>query len=123
MRRLTLSGSAAIVTRVSSRVIALLLVVALLPATRELVETVIYAVSHGDVAHADGLTDDASTPSEEGCTGVVHVCSCHTTVPASPPAPRLVIDMHPSVRYLATVRPRTWSGEGAPAPWIRPPIV
>ncbi len=61
------------------RLIALLLLLAVLP-TVELAEQAIHVVAH--VIHGEPATHDAHherhAGDEHGCTGLVHVCGCHT---------------------------------------------
>lgn len=62
------------------RVLALLLLFAVLP-TVELTEQVVHLVEH--TLHADApdhaAHHDDSHGDEHGCTGLVHLCSCHHT--------------------------------------------
>ena len=62
------------------RAIALLVLLAVLP-TAELTEQVMHAIEH--VFHAEapdhGAHHGESHDDEHGCTGLVHLCSCHHT--------------------------------------------
>jgi hypothetical protein len=62
------------------RLLALLLLLAVLP-TAELAEQASHVVSHllGDDAADHVGHHDASQGDEHGCTGLVHLCSCHQT--------------------------------------------
>lgn len=62
------------------RVIALLLLLAVLP-TVELTEQAVHVIEHALVGHATdhGAHHDDSHGDEHGCTGLMHLCSCHHT--------------------------------------------
>jgi len=69
-----------------SRLLALLLVVALVP-TAELTEQVVHVVEHvlegeelGHTAHHD----EGPLDCDHGCTGLIHVCACHHAVAVTP---------------------------------------
>ncbi|HUQ06468.1 MAG TPA: hypothetical protein VM261_28390 [Kofleriaceae bacterium] len=81
-----------------SRLLALLVVVALVP-TAELTEQVVHVVEHvlerEDAAHS-AHHDEAPADCEHGCTGLIHLCACHTTVavtPAIATVPRAIVPM------------------------------
>ncbi len=94
----------------------------MVPAASELVETVIHLVQHGDVPHAGAHAAETAGATEHGCTGVIHVCACHTTPAATPANGMLVLAAFDDVEFLTMARLSSWHGEGAPAPLIRPPI-
>jgi hypothetical protein len=68
------------------RLLTLLLVVALVP-TAELTEQVVHVVEHvlehEDAAHS-AHHDETPADCEHGCTGLIHLCQCHTTVAVTP---------------------------------------
>jgi hypothetical protein len=67
------------------RWLAFLLLLAVLP-TAELVEQGVHAVEHvlhGE-APAHSAHHDAEPGDEHGCTGLIHLCQCHTTVAVTP---------------------------------------
>ncbi len=62
------------------RILAILLLLAVLP-TMELSEQVVHVVTHaleGDAVDHTAHHDD-SHGDEHGCTGLMHLCSCHHT--------------------------------------------
>jgi hypothetical protein len=104
-----------------SWILALLMTLSLLP-TLEVVEAVVHWVEHGDLAHGGGEEHGSALGADEhGCTGIFHLCACHT---ASVIAPALQGEMPGP---LATAGDECFSpvqraGLGATAPPIRPPI-
>lgn len=107
-----------------SRFLALLLVLAIVPATGEVIELAVHLAQHGDVAHDAGDTHDGAPlgADEHGCSGLFHMCGCHTA-PAMTPPPSVATAIVPPVRRIAVVPPAARDGRGAPAPSFRPPIV
>lgn len=109
---------------VRSRILALLLVLAVIPSGMELVELAVHIVRYGDVAHAD-KHDKSTKPigsDEHGCSGTFHVCSCHQVVSATTPLATTVVCLRAPVESLAIIFPLDRTGEAAQAPPVRPPI-
>lgn len=106
-----------------SRFLALLLVLTILPFTGEVLELGIHWVEHGDVAHAD--TDEhGSAPlgsDEHGCSGLFHMCACHTAQATTPQVNLAIAPVSTDQQVDACAPPRQ-DGCDAPAPTIRPPI-
>jgi hypothetical protein len=106
-----------------SRLLAVLLVLSMTPATAELVESGVHLVAHGDLGHlltADGH-DAPFGGDEHGCTAVLHVCGCHAS--GSLPAVERLRPVHPvALRAAAARAPAEHLGLGNPPPPIRPPI-
>jgi hypothetical protein len=63
------------------RLVALLLVYLMTPVATEVAENVVHFVVNGHGAHA--LQDSEHHPNdrEHGCSGLVHVCACHSSTP------------------------------------------
>ncbi len=109
---------------VRSRILALLLVLAVVPSGMELVELTVHIVRYGDVAHAD-QHDTSTKPigsDEHGCSGTFHVCSCHQVVSAMTPLATAVACIRVPAESLVIAFPLDRTGEAAQAPPVRPPI-
>lgn len=109
---------------VRSRILALLLVLAVIPSGMELVELAVHIAKYGDVAHAD-QHDKSKSPlgsDEHGCSGTFHICSCHQVVTATTPLTATVDCVRAPAQSLAIVFPLDRTGEAAQAPPVRPPI-
>lgn len=109
---------------VRSRILALLLVLAIIPSGMELVELAVHIVRYGDVAHAD-QHDKSTKPigsDEHGCSGTFHLCSCHQVVSATTPLATTVVCLRAPGESLAVIFPLDRTGEAAQAPPVRPPI-
>lgn len=107
-----------------SRILALLLVLAIVPVSGEVVELAVHWVTEGDVAHVAGDAHDTAPlgADEHGCSGLFHLCACHTA--QATPAPAVAAAAHPAPacgRVVARA-PLPDRGRGAPPPTIRPPI-
>lgn len=63
-----------------ARVLAFVLAFALFPGAAEIVENATHLVASGHTAHALDDADHAPQGDENGCSGTIHVCSCHTSV-------------------------------------------
>jgi hypothetical protein len=106
----------------SSRLLALLLLLAVLPSV-EVGEQLEHAVVH----LLDGEAPDHSAHHEQqpgdehGCTGLIHLCSCHhAQVTAA-----FVVDVTAAIRAASSQsleRPRDLVGLGSLEPPHRPPI-
>ncbi len=108
---------------VRSRLLALMLVFAILPVTGEVVELVVHWAQHGDVSHAadDAHGSDPLGTDEHGCSGLFHLCACHSAQ-ATTPQTNSVVPHVTCDRSVATIAFLSRDGLGAPAPSIRPPI-
>lgn len=106
----------------SLRLIGLLLLLAVLP-TVEVAEQVAHVVEHALAAEApDHAAHHDDTQSDEhGCTGLVHLCSCHhtqATVTAAGSAPSGA----ETVVFVGAELPPRLVDLNAPEPPHRPPI-
>ena len=104
------------------RVIALLLLFAVLP-TVELAEQVEHAVAHLFDAEAPDHSahHDEQHGDEHGCTGLVHLCSCHHAQVTS----AVVVAEARRIERLASVSPAAPASLAdltSPEPAQRPPI-
>lgn len=107
-----------------SRVVALVLVLALWPALGETVETVVHFASHGDLAHERGDDhDDAPLGQDEhGCSGTFHLCASGQPPALSGPRAIATVEVPRSIVAPAMLAPLDGGGCGAPLPALRPPI-
>lgn len=106
-----------------SRLLAFLLVLSILPVTGEVVELVVHWGQHGDVAHGDS-DEHESAPlgsDEHGCSGLFHMCACHTAQ-ATTPQESVATSLVTTDRRVDVLAPPRHDGCDAPAPTIRPPI-
>ncbi len=62
-----------------TRLVALLIAFVLMPGAAEVVENAAHIVSDGHTAHAVDDADHAPRGEEHGCSGTLHVCSCHAS--------------------------------------------
>ena len=105
------------------RLMALLLLFAVLP-TAELVEQTVHVVSHAFEAEAPAdhaAHHDDSQSDEHGCTGLVHLCSCHQTQVTQ----AVVLHVHATAHQLASlpiVVPQGLVDQRSLEPAQRPPI-
>ena len=104
------------------RLLALLLLLAVLP-TAELSEQIVHVVEH--VLHHDApdhtAHHDDSQSDEHGCTGLVHLCGCHTTqITAS--ADLLMTRVVETQEFLAIHAPPSLVNLTSLEPAQRPPI-
>lgn len=105
-----------------------LLVFGLLPATDELVESVVHLAHDGHLPHSDeheqSAADEVCGESDEhGCSPLAHQCDCCTSLAALPPAaPAPATSDAP----MATEVHRTTRDRGPPSdgvkPFLPPPI-
>ncbi len=104
------------------RLIALVLLLAVLP-TAEVAEQVAHVVEHALEAEApDHAAHHDDTQSDEhGCTGLVHLCSCHHTQ-ATVTAGVLATSSARTVAFVAAELPPRLVDLNAPEPPHRPPI-
>lgn len=107
-----------------SRLIAVLLVLALWPALGETVELVAHVIAHGDLAHASADSHDEGPlgANEHGCGGTFHLCSAGHVNVSSPPGVAVGVAVAPRVWSLPLSAPLGMRGCDVPAPPIRPPI-
>ncbi|MGE0549315.1 MAG: hypothetical protein AB7O24_19045 [Kofleriaceae bacterium] len=105
-----------------SRLLALLLLLAVLPSL-ELAEQLEHAVTHalqGEApdhsAHHDGQPGD-----EHGCTGLIHLCSCHQTLVTASALARVAMTGDSIVSSVA-IRTRDLADLTSLEPPHRPPI-
>jgi hypothetical protein len=72
-------------SRLTVRLLALLLLALLFPGLDEVVENALHFVEQGHLAHARPAGDDhGSTNPEHDCTGAMHLCSCCATLSCLP---------------------------------------
>ncbi len=104
------------------RVIAILLLLAVLP-TVELAEQVEHAIAHVlDAEPADhGAHHDEAPGDEHGCTGLVHLCSCHHTQVTVALAV-MVSHTTESSGAVDIAAPKSLADLTTPEPAHRPPI-
>jgi len=104
------------------RLLSLLLLFAVLP-TAELVEQTVHVVGHAleaDAPDHDAHHDDSQSD-EHGCTGLVHLCSCHQTQVTQ----AVALHVHATEQQLAslpTVVPPSLVDQRSLEPAQRPPI-
>lgn len=109
--------------RLVFRYIAVLLVFLMTPAAGEVAENIVHFVVNGHTAHA--VDDAAHQPDdrEHGCSGLFHVCGCHSSVPFT--VTRTSLDLSfgvPAERELHwwhESSPKSGHGTGV----FRPPII
>lgn len=93
----------------------------LLP-TVEVVEAVVHWIDHGDLAHSSQAEHGNELGTDEhGCTGIFHLCGCHTAsviAPAGREDVRGLWVTDGEASFSSVER----AGLGANAPPIRPPI-
>jgi hypothetical protein len=108
---------------VPARVIALLLMLALLPSA-ELVEQAAHVIEHvvgGEAAGHDAHHESHDPADEHGCTGLVHVCGAHHGAGiASTASIPLMASRHRGL--AAVIVPSDLHDLAATAPPHRPPI-
>lgn len=104
------------------RLLALLLLFAVLP-TAELVEQTVHVISHGLDADAPAhrTHHDDSQSDEHGCTGLVHLCSCHQTQVTQPMALHSYVTEQ-QLASLPSLLPRGLVDQRSLEPAQRPPI-
>jgi hypothetical protein len=108
---------------VASRLLALLLVLALWPALGETVELVVHLADHGDLAH-DPAGEHEESPlgdDEHGCSALFHLCASGH---AAASMPGLMVVATATLRTAAPRIPAPLDerGCGPRTPPIRPPI-
>lgn len=99
-------------------ILAVVLAFSMLP-SMEAVEAAVQLVQHGDLAHHD--EHDLGTD-EHGCSGTFHLCDCHGVSAVPPALASVVIRSAPAQIFDDNFDLDRWSGLGATAPPIRPPI-
>lgn len=106
------------------RLLALLFVLALVPAVGEVLETVLHAVQHGDAGHAvaDDHGGEPLGADEHGCSPVLHLCGCHAPTPAHVVAVELSAVAVEAAALIGPLAPPGRSGLDRPEPPTRPPI-
>lgn len=104
------------------RLLALLLLLAVLP-TAELIEQTAHVVGHALEAEPPdhGAHHDESQSDEHGCTGLVHLCSCHQTQVTQPLVLHVVLSEH-QLASLPTFIPQGLADQRSLEPAQRPPI-
>jgi len=109
---------------VVARLVALLIVLAFVPAVGELIETTAHLVTHGDTGHhADDDHEGAPLGTDEhGCSPVLHLCGCHAPTPVSIRAIDVPTAVPRDVRTANARLPVDLSSLDSPAPPTRPPI-
>lgn len=108
-----------------SRLVALILVLAMWPAAGETVELVAHVAEHGDLAHgADDEHDSMPLGDREhGCSSTFHLCGAAYHIPMRiAAAPSEVQPPSPAGNRSELPAPAHPLGLDAPAPIIRPPI-
>lgn len=107
-----------------SRLLAVLLVLAIWPALSETVELAVHFADHGDLAHDPaGHPDDRPLGTDEhGCSGTFHLCAGGQAGVIGPAQVTLAAIAPPRVRVTRPSAPLDASGLDAPMPPIRPPI-
>jgi len=107
-----------------SRLLAVLLVLAMWPALGETVETVVHLAEHGDLAHdpADHPGESPLGSDEHGCSGTFHLCAAGHVNMAGPQAVAMTASAPARLPAPRTPAPLDESGRDAPLPPIRPPI-
>lgn len=87
----------------------MLLIYLMTPAAVELTENVVHLVMTGHSAHAFG--DGAHRPDgpEHGCSGIVHVCGCHSSVSFIPANAYVAIESVGPAEIVGT-----WVAERSP---------
>jgi hypothetical protein len=109
---------------VLSRLLALLLVLAMWPALGETVEMAVHFAEHGDLAH-DPVDHPGESPlgsDEHGCSGTFHLCSAGHANMAGPRAVSFTAAAQPRLPAPGMPAPLDERGRDAPVPPIRPPI-
>lgn len=101
--------------------IAVALVLAMTPGSKELVENAVHLFGSGHLAHAVDDGEHEPADAEHHCAGVLHSCSCHHVSVVTPElAPRTdATDVHTSDRIAEPVE-RLADGFGDSL--FRPPI-
>lgn len=81
----------------------------------------VHWVEHGDLAHGEHERS-ALGRDEHGCTGLFHLCGCHTASATAPAALAQSARPLPAQRRAGFFARVDRDGRGAQAPPIRPPI-
>jgi hypothetical protein len=92
---------------VTSRLLALVFLLAVLP-TVEVTEQLAHVVEHvvaAEVPDHSAHHDDGAPGDEHGCTGLIHLCSCHHTQ----------VTANPGVLRATTVETQAAPSIGAPS--------
>ncbi len=107
-----------------SRILALILVLALWPALGETVEIAMHLAQHGDLAHEPTDHHDGSPlgADEHGCSGTFHLCASGHVSALSAPRVTVVVTRPSRTPAPAIAAPLDELGRDAPIPPIRPPI-
>lgn len=86
-----------------SKICALILALALMPGTAEILESAVHLVTEGHLAHAapDGDHHEPAGP-EHGCTPVFHFCGCHASLSFLGPQIIPAVTLHASLAVEAS---------------------
>jgi hypothetical protein len=102
--------------------VAILTVLALTPALGEIVENAAHWVASGHAAHDVDDADHAPVGDEHGCSGTMHLCSCHATPLAVAPVAVSLPTRPPRPGQQVGVGPRVEIPDGHIGRIFRPPI-
>lgn len=107
-----------------SRLLAVLLVLAMWPALGETIELAAHLVEHGDLAHDPDDHPGESPPGsdEHGCSGTFHLCSAGHVSVLGVSRVSFIDTARPRLPAPRTPAPLDECGRDAPLPPIRPPI-
>jgi hypothetical protein len=108
---------------VLARVVALLALVTVMP-TVELAEQAMHAIDHlaeADVPDHDAHHEPGGAEDEHGCTGLIHLCSCHRTLSTGPVAVAAPVGIE-TLDTLAGAGPPSLHDVTSLEPPHRPPI-
>lgn len=72
------------------KLLAIVLMFALLPMATEVLEAGVHFLHHGDFVHS--ADHAAPTDDEHGCTPLFHICGCHGTAATGPASATLLPD-------------------------------
>lgn len=99
--------------------IVVVLVLSMLP-TMEVVEAAVHLVEYGDLVHDQHDQGGQLGTDEHGCSGTFHLCGCHNANVMTAALSAAAISIPRADTCFFDLN--SWTGRGAKAPPIRPPI-
>lgn len=107
-----------------SRILALLLVLAIAPGLTELVELVVHYATYGDIADSadDPHESEPLGVAEHGCSGTFHIGACHGGQTAALSTTNIAATSVRVMSRTSSSMPLLLHDRSASAPELRPPI-
>jgi len=103
------------------RVLTFLLVVSMMPGVAEIAESAVHLWETGHTAHAHADPDHHPSGPEHGCSATMHLCPCHSSIPAAL-ALSVVVGVAPGAAPSLPFERETWRGDDHRFGLYRPPI-